>query len=142
MPRIWCSTRFGQRGGARRRVLSSPRGLGMVDQPPRVQLRPAKIRLVPLSPNQCCQQRNNVVEKEAANASGNGRLQHNMRTVDRDVPNVLPFIQPLQSSEIISSSAQTLRRCSSDRCVSRTLTDDKHLSSQTVPAQTLRWCPE
>jgi hypothetical protein len=71
----------------------------MVDQPPRVQLRPAKIRLVPLSPNQCCQQRNNVVEKEAANASGNGRLQHNMRTVDRDVPNVLPFIQPRTSRE-------------------------------------------
>jgi hypothetical protein len=51
---------------------------------------------------------NNVVENEAANASGNGRLQRNMRTVDRYVPNALRFIQPLQRSEIISSPGQTM----------------------------------
>ena len=66
-------------------------------------------------------QRNNVVEKRRPNASGNGRLQHNMRTVDRCVPNVLRSSSHFGTAK---SSAHPLRRCWPDRCVGRTLTQD------------------
>jgi hypothetical protein len=55
------------------------------------------------------------LKTEAASASGNGRLQRSMETIDRYVPNVLRSSSHFR----VAKSAHPLIRCSSDRCVGR-----------------------
>ncbi len=80
MPRIWCLTLFGWKAGSHRRALSLLPILGwLIDR--RESASPGKDAPVLLSPSKRCQQMNSVAENEAANASGNSRLQRHMRTL-------------------------------------------------------------